>query len=119
MRLLRALKNLLSDVDENMFTSIVVFSKRCTLKVKSTSVKVINRDDLFSVMNRQIKEETRRIPIDKIEEIYMKLKEYSNLDDAAKVEHIKNIKRNYYFENSFQEYKLLRARIITGRQKGE
>lgn len=91
---MKYLKELLSDLSPDYFESVVVFSKRCILKVESGDVRVVNRDFLGQVMNKYIKQRGPRIEIMEIERLYQFLLPYTKVDEAVKEEHIKNIKKS-------------------------
>lgn len=89
---IKALRAALPDVDPDLFASVIVFSKRCTLKTK-THTLVLNRDDLYKRMEKEIRETWRRVSIDDIEKIYNHLLQYANADEDIKKKHVENIKR--------------------------
>ena len=78
--------------------SVIVFSERCELKkvtVVSEDIKVIKRDRTYAVV-RDIWEKNPDVVSDeKIEELYTKLKELTNVDAAVKAAHIENIEKKY------------------------
>ena len=76
-------------------TSIIVFSERCTLKsitLASKNIYVIKRDELKSLMNKLIHEKEDVLSSSDLEMIYAKLKPYTELTDQEKKEHIERIK---------------------------
>lgn len=76
-------------------TSIIVFSERCTLKsitLDSKNIYVIKRDELKSLMNKLIHEKEDVLSSNDLEMIYAKLKPYTELTDQEKKEHIERIK---------------------------
>lgn len=76
-------------------TSIIVFSERCTLKsitLDSKNIYVIKRDELKSLMNKLIHEKEYVLSSNNLEMNYAKLKPYTELTDQEKKEHIERIK---------------------------
>lgn len=91
-----ALKNVVGIEREHLFKSYIVFSERCTLKkinVTSPDVKVIKRNRLLNLMKLDLRDRTRIITTDEVDQLYLKLKKYTCVDEALKEEHIKNIKK--------------------------
>lgn len=92
---IRHLKNL---VGKNILMhSIIVFSDRCVLKnitIKSTNISVINHCSVVSVVS-QIWNRTQSefYTEAEISNIYNKLYPYTQLDYAAKEQHVKSIER--------------------------
>ena len=83
--------------------SIIVFSERCELKsvtVYSNDVLVIKRDKTYAAV-REIWNKTPDVVSDeKIDELYGKLSELTNVDAVVKATHIENIEKKY--KNSAQ-----------------
>ena len=83
---------------ENEFVkSIIVFSKRCTLKnitVHSDNVSVINRNDLVENIKSHIGKSSIKLSEDRINVLYYVLRNYSNVDESVKEAHVENI-NNY------------------------
>jgi hypothetical protein len=78
--------------------SIIVFSERCELKkvtVVSENVKVIKRDRTYATVRSIWDKNPDAVSDDKINELYEKLKELTNVDAAVKAAHIKNIEEKY------------------------
>ena len=78
--------------------SIIVFSERCELKkiiVNSSDVKVIKRDRTYATVRDIWDENPDVLSEDKVNEIYDRLKELTNVDAAVKTEHINNINDKY------------------------
>ena len=76
--------------------SVIVFSERCELKkvaVESTDVLVIKRDRLYAAI-RSIWDRTADILSESMtEDIYVKLKMLTDVDQAVRAAHIENIKK--------------------------
>lgn len=90
------IKHLKALVGEDVpMNSIVVFSRRCTLKsveVKSSDVKVAKRDDIYSIVSDMCNKITGELLTpNEIEEIYNKLYIYSQADEQTKTKHIADI----------------------------
>ena len=83
--------------------SIIVFSERCELKkmeIESTDIRVIKRDRVYATV-RNIWDHSPDALSDKmIEDLYERLEELTNVDEAAKQAHIKSIKRKYKKDNN-------------------
>lgn len=78
--------------------SIIVFSERCELKkvsVESDDIKVIKRDLTYAAVRDIWDKNPDVVSNDKIEELYIKLKELTNVDKATKAAHIDNIEKKY------------------------
>ncbi len=78
--------------------SLIVFSERCELKkitVDSADVKVIKRDQTYAAVKKIWDSNPDAISEEKVEEIYDKLQEYTNVDAAVKAAHIENIEAKY------------------------
>lgn len=78
--------------------SVIVFSERCELKkvtVVSEDIKVIKRDYTYAAVRDIWEKHPDALSDDKIEELYSKLKELTNVDAAVKAAHIENIERKY------------------------
>ena len=76
--------------------SIIVFSERCELKkvtVKSADIRVIKRDRTYAAV-RDIWEKAEDALTDgQVTDLYEKLKKLTNVDEAVKLTHIKNIEK--------------------------
>lgn len=93
---IRHLMKLLNIENSNMFKSIIAFSERCELKkvqVTSIDVKVINRYRLLRTLNALTLESKVSLDINEINKIYGKLKNYTNVSDAVKKQHIDEVLR--------------------------
>ena len=94
---IRALANFLPEVSRNSFKSYIIFSERCELKkinIESADVKVIKRQNLVSVINKDISNSTQILTREKIDEIYFrKLLQLSAVTDELKLTHIENISK--------------------------
>lgn len=93
---LNALKKYLSEISEESFQSIIVFSERCELKkitVDSKDVHVIQRNDLKRLLNRLIKERKNVFTPAEIDLIYESLKAHTQVDEQTKQEHIERVKQ--------------------------
>ena len=78
--------------------SIIVFSERCELKkvtVYSEDIKVIKRDRTYATVRDIWDKSPDVVPDEKLEELYVKLKELTNVDAAVKAAHIENIEKKY------------------------
>ena len=84
--------------DDIPLFSIIVFSERCELKkinVVSDNIKVIKRDYTYAAVRDIWEKNPDVVSDDKIEELYSKLKELTNVDNAVKAAHIENIEKKY------------------------
>lgn len=78
--------------------SIVVFSERCELKkvtVESNDIWVIKRDQTYATVRDIWDKNPDSVSDSKIEELYVSLKELTNVDKATKAAHIENIQNKY------------------------
>ncbi len=78
--------------------SIIVFSERCELKkvtVESPDIKVIKRDLTYATVRDIWDKNPDAVTDEKIEELYTKLKELTNVDKATKAAHIENIEKKF------------------------
>lgn len=84
-----ALQKLLSNLPTELFSSLIIFSDRCTLKsieVTSQNVQVMKRKNLLSRCKNGTS--SNSLPV---YTIYTKLQKYTNVSDQVKKEHIQNI----------------------------
>ncbi|RIJ64838.1 NERD domain-containing protein [Rummeliibacillus sp. TYF005] len=84
-----ALQKLLSNLPTDIFSSLIIFSDRCTLKsieVTSQNVQVMKRKNLLS----RCKNSTSSYSLP-VYTIYTKLQKYTNVSDQVKNEHIERI----------------------------
>lgn len=91
---IRHLMKLLNIENSNMFNSIIVFSERCELKkvqVTSINVKVINRYRLLRTLNALTSESKVTFDINEVKKIYAKLKNYTNVSEEVKKQHIEEV----------------------------
>ena len=78
--------------------SIIVFSERCELKkvtLESDDIRVIKRDLTYATVRDIWDKNPDSVSDSKIEELYVKLKEFTNVDKATKAAHIDNIEKKY------------------------
>lgn len=76
--------------------SIIVFSERCTLKIKGeTSVPVIKRDSLYATIRNAWKRTEDKLSDEQVNELYEKLKELTCVSKEDKQKHVENIKKKY------------------------
>ncbi len=89
------------------FYSYIVFSDRCTLKnVTLTSGKhfVVNRYNLFSAVQQNIGKVGIQLSSDKIDELFEKLYLLTQISEAEKIMHIRNIQQRTqddFLQNTF------------------
>ena len=84
-------------VGEIPMYSVIVFSERCELKkitVTSKDVWVINRDKTNTVVRQIWKDAKDVLSDEQIEELYEKLKTFTNVSEEVKQDHIKDIEKN-------------------------
>ncbi|MBR4732391.1 MAG: NERD domain-containing protein [Lachnospiraceae bacterium] len=78
--------------------SIIAFSERCELKkvtVESPDIKVINRDMTYVTVKAIWDKNPDVVTAEQIEELYAKLKDLTNVDQAVKLAHIENIEKKF------------------------
>lgn len=83
--------------DDVPLFSIIVFSNRCELKkvlVESNDIKVIKRDRTYATVRDIWDANNDVLSNERIEELYLSLKELTNVDKATKDAHIDNINKN-------------------------
>lgn len=76
--------------------SIIVFSERCTLKIKGeTSVPVINRDRLYATIRNAWKRTEDTLTDEQVNELYEQLKELTHISKEDKQKHVEDIKKKF------------------------
>lgn len=91
---IKCLKDILKDEKDDIYTSIIVFSERCTLKkveTYSNNLYVIQRSKLKEIMDNILENSYEVISPDRIIEIYQMLKPYTNVSKEVKDKHIENL----------------------------
>lgn len=91
---INALMTVLGIQDDSVFKSIIVFSERCELKkinVTNPNIRVIKRNKLIQTIKEDQANTQRVLKIDEIERIYLKLQEFTCVDEKTKEVHIRNI----------------------------
>ena len=86
-----------SDVEVPLF-SVIVFSERCELKkitTFSTDINVIKRDHTYKTVKKIWNSSEDKLTENQVEMIYEKLSLLTNVDEAVKTAHIKNIENKY------------------------
>ena len=79
------------------FYSYIVFSDRCTLKNITLTSKehyVMNRYNLLSAVQQNIAKTGVQLSQDKIDNLFEKLYPLTQIDEAEKITHIRNIRQN-------------------------
>lgn len=101
---IKHLKNFLNE-EVNMY-SLIVFSKRCTLKdvtVTSPNVKVINRYNVRQSVKKIIEQNsTYMLNTSEIDSIYNNLYMYTQLSDEDKRKHVENIHNKLDKDSKFE-----------------
>ncbi|MBR3245188.1 MAG: NERD domain-containing protein [Parasporobacterium sp.] len=86
--------------------SIIVFSERCELKKvpeNTSTVKIIKRDRTYATVRDIWDESVDALSEEEVENVYLKLKELTNVDAATKAAHIENIRRKTTISKSIRE----------------
>lgn len=102
---INALKAVLN-LNDDAFKSYIIFSERCTLKkinVTSSNVKVIKRDQLIKTIKKDIKDSPELLTPEEVNQIYLSLQKYANVDEVVKQEHIDNIKSKSIYSESLEQ----------------
>lgn len=102
---INALKTVLN-LNDDAFKSYIIFSERCTLKkinVTSSNVKVIKRDQLIKTIKKDIKDSPELLTPEEVNQIYLSLQKYANVDEVVKQEHIDNIKSKSIYSESLEQ----------------
>ncbi|MGX9134713.1 nuclease-related domain-containing protein [Rummeliibacillus sp. JY-2-4R] len=92
---IKALQKIINDQPKELFTSMIVFSNRCTLKtieVTTPTIHVINRRNLAIIDNINQHYLEKRIPV---YSLYGKLSKYTNVSEKLKNEHVSSIQRKF------------------------
>ena len=79
---------------DNIYKSLIVFSERCELKkinVYSPNVNVIKRNLLIKTISEDMKSSSKILSNKQIDEVYLKLQEFTCVDEKTKEAHIKGI----------------------------
>lgn len=82
--------------------SIIIFSERCELKkvtVESDDIKVIKRDLTYATVRDIWDKNPDTVSDDRIDELYIMLKDLTKVDKATKAAHIENIEMKYKIAN--------------------
>lgn len=85
------------DADIPLF-SIIAFSERCELKkvtVESEDSYVIKRDRLYATVRTIWEKQEDRLSENQVDELYDNLKALTQVDEATKQAHIKDIEKRY------------------------
>lgn len=80
--------------NDGIYKSIIVFSERCELKkikVISENIKVIKRNKLIKTINDDIKTSSKVLSMTEIGQVYLRLKEFTCVDEKAKSDHIRRL----------------------------
>ncbi len=95
---IKHLSNLLDEVDNKYIYSVIVFSKRCSIRKMEVNndIKVVNRDRLYKTIKNINKSREDVFSEKDIHHIYYKLVKYTNVSESIKDKHIENIKNKYY-----------------------
>lgn len=91
---INALKRLLN-YDISYFYSYIVFSERCELKnvrLTDSNVVILKRNLLLKKINLNIKVLEQKFTDKQVDDLYLKLSNYSNAGNEIKLAHIQNIK---------------------------
>ncbi len=100
---LKWLQTFLSD-DNLPFYSYIVFSDRCELKnitLSSGKHYVVNRYNLFSAVQQNIAKAGIQLSAEKIDELFEKLYPLTQINEAEKIIHIRNIQQRT--QNNFAQ----------------
>jgi len=92
---IKALCNVLPEIDKNLFRSYIVFSERCKLKkigVSSPNIQIINRQALVHIIRKDIMRYDSVLTPRQIIETYNKLYKFALVDEQVKIKHIENVK---------------------------
>lgn len=92
------LKKFLSNQNNILYYSIIVFSERCTLKkidIQTDECKVIKRENVLYTVKKIIENNTPVLSNEQIDSIFQKLLPLTQITEVEKLQHIENIKNNY------------------------
>lgn len=96
--------------------SIIVFSERCELKkitLNSDDVKVIKRDRTYATVRDIWDNSPDTITDERVDELFVKLKELTNVDASIKLAHIENIEKKYKKSDVMSEQKSIEKEKTT------
>lgn len=100
------IKWLKKQIGENIpVHSIIVFSRRCTLKkitIESPNIHVINRPIIVSTVKRIAQEQSDKLTVDTINKLYDSLYPYPQVTETIKLQHIDYI-RNKKLDKPYGE----------------
>ena len=87
------LQNFLPDIDKDKFYSLIVFGRKTVLKKinKSDTIPVIKINSLVRTINKMSKGKAEYLSKEDIDNLYQEFKEYTNVDESIKEEHIETI----------------------------
>lgn len=92
---MNAMKRLVSELEENYFNSIIVFSERCELKKVSidtlSAILLCRRQHLQKKMKNMINNSSASLTPKQIEMVYSQVKAYAGVSEEAKKNHINQI----------------------------
>ena len=94
---INALKKLLSDIDENLIYSTIVFSQRCELKkvkLDSSAILLCRRQHLQKKMKRARADSQVNLSVKQIDTIYNRVKAYAGVSEGVKKAHIQKITKH-------------------------
>ncbi|HZJ99216.1 MAG TPA: nuclease-related domain-containing protein [Tissierellaceae bacterium] len=89
-----ALSAVLNLNDDGIYKSIIVFSERCELKkirITSENTKLIKRNKLIKIINDDIKTSSKVLSKSEIGQIYLRIKEFTCVDEKTKLDHISRL----------------------------
>jgi len=92
---IKALSYILNRKD--IYQSYIIFSERCSLKsikVDSTKVKVLKRNNLIQVIKQDLKTSKNILTTSEIDNIYLELDKFARADQELKRTHADRIFRN-------------------------
>lgn len=85
-------------MDKSKIKSFIVFSERCELKKVPENTEeytITKRDNLLTLIKKEIEEKDNIFSKDEVNEIEEKLKPLTNVSEEEKKKHIKDIKERY------------------------
>lgn len=83
---------------EYRFKSYIVFSERCKLMkvpIDTKQYKILKRNDMIQELRKDLESRQNMFTQKQVNYIYDKLKQYSNVQDNVKEEHINSINKRY------------------------
>lgn len=87
-----------TDLIDEAFCSVIVFSERCTLKkieTHSPRVHVLKREYLRKFLKNEIAESKAKFKTEEVEMLALKLKAFTHMSEEVKKKHVERLEKTY------------------------